>query len=199
MWYNNIPIPNRSCDAILSATNCSILLHTILPSVAYAEALPPEYEVTQVCANEDADDEVSVVVHGQQHDKVRDSECTHVQCRPDRLLYNAWSELARCHRHGAASNWRLLRGRILSHAVVIRRGGSEGTGRRGNECLGVLLNDEAVVLLGRAAQELEEDDEEDDADAGTGKHGFGAYVPGLCDETCVDDVPVPQHLSERVC
>jgi hypothetical protein len=24
-------------------------------------------------------------------------------------------------------------------------------------------------------------------------------VPGLCDETCVDDVPVPQHLSERVC
>lgn len=60
----------------------------------------------------------------------------------------------------------------------------------------MLLDDVAIVFFGRAPQEFEEDDEEDYSDAGAGEHGFGAYVPGLCDETCVYNVPIPQHLRD---
>jgi len=55
----------------------------------------------------------------------------------------------------------------------------------------VLLDDVAIVFFGCAPQKLEEDDEEDYSDARAGEHGFRAYMPGLCDETCVDYVPVP--------
>jgi hypothetical protein len=49
-------------------------------------------------------------------------------------------------------------------------------------CFGVLSDDEAIVFLAGAAQELEQDYEEDDADHGAGEHAFGADVPGAGDD-----------------
>lgn len=49
----------------------------------------------------------------------------------------------------------------------------------------------AVVFLCGAPEQFEGHDEEDDADAGTGHHGFGFYLPGGGDEASVDGVPVP--------
>ena len=62
----------------------------------------------------------------------------------------------------------------------------------------MLLDDVAIVFFRCASQKFEEDDEEDYSDAGAGEHGFRAYVPGLCDETCVDYIPVPQHLRDEL-
>lgn len=62
----------------------------------------------------------------------------------------------------------------------------------------MLLDEEAVVLLGQAAEELESHDEEDDTDAGTREHALGLDLPGLGDEAGVNDVPVPEHLVDVV-
>lgn len=61
------------CD-ILATADGDILLHAILTASTHAEALPPEDEVSKVCADENADDDVSVVIHGEQHDEVGDGE-----------------------------------------------------------------------------------------------------------------------------
>lgn len=165
-------------------------------SLPDAQSLPLKDEGAKIGTDEDADDEVTVVVHGQQHDKARDSKLNHVYQRTDGLLEHAWAE----GRHGDA-------GRASQLAAVdgleARLGGIGwgsglgcGGGGRGRflELGGVLLDDEAVVLLGQAAEELEGHDEEDDADAGAGEHALGLDLPGLGDEAGVDDVPVPEHL-----
>ena len=68
----------RHCD-YLATTDRSILLHAILSPFAHAEGLPSAEEVSDVSADEDADYDVSVVVHGQQHDKVSNRELKHVE------------------------------------------------------------------------------------------------------------------------
>ena len=57
-----------------SAANGNLLLHSILSAASNVEALPAKDEVAQIRANEDANDDVSVVVHGQQHDEVGDGK-----------------------------------------------------------------------------------------------------------------------------
>lgn len=52
------------CDRLATADR-DVLLHAIFAALAHVEALPPEDEVPEICANEDADDDVSVVVHGE--------------------------------------------------------------------------------------------------------------------------------------
>lgn len=70
----------------LATTNRSIFLHAILPRLPNSKALVPEDEVPDIRPNEDTDYDVPIVVHGQQHDKVRHRKLQHVQQRADRLL-----------------------------------------------------------------------------------------------------------------
>lgn len=57
--------------------------------------MPAGDEVTDESANEDADDDVPIVVHGEEHDEVRHSELQHVQQCADELLEDGRCE-ARC-------------------------------------------------------------------------------------------------------
>lgn len=59
----------------------------------------------------------------------------------------------------------------------------------------VLLDEQSVVLLDGAAEELEEDGEADDADAGAGEHALGGDLPVLTDEAGVDGVVVEHHVD----
>lgn len=60
---------NHHCDGLATADR-NIFLHAILSAFAHVEALPPEDEVSEICADEDADDDVSVVIHCEQHNEV---------------------------------------------------------------------------------------------------------------------------------
>lgn len=59
----------------------------------------------------------------------------------------------------------------------------------------VRADEVSVVLLDRAAQELKRHGQENDTDAGPGKHAARGDVPAGGDEARVDCVPVPQHLA----
>lgn len=136
------------------------------------EAFPAKNEVSDVRADEDGDDKVPIVVHGEQHDKVRNSELAHVQQRADSLLEHARAE-------GTCRNWIAIRGAGCGcrHLAVTVYG---GRGRRlggGCEGAGVLRNDVAVVFFAGATEEFEEDYQEDYTDAGACEHAFGCDVP----------------------
>lgn len=118
MWYNNRAILNRPYHVFLSATDRSILLHTVITATAEVEAFPPKDEVAQICTNENANDEVSVIVHSQQHNEVGHGKCAHVQCRSDRLLHNARSEFACCNGCRCSSSGCSCSGGSLSRAVI---------------------------------------------------------------------------------
>lgn len=93
----------RLCDYLATADR-DVLLHAVFAALAHTEALPPKDEVPEICANEDADDDVSVVVHGKQHDEVCDSKLQHMKESADCLLEDAGAELLRsgnCGRHGS--------------------------------------------------------------------------------------------------
>lgn len=62
----------------------------------------------------------------------------------------------------------------------------------------VLLDKVLVILLDGAAKKLEGYDEKDNTDARASKHALRSNAPASRDEAAVDDVPVPQHLQERV-
>lgn len=79
----------------LSTADGNVLLHPIGATSSNAEALPPKDEVANVCADEDTDDEISIVVHGEQHDEVRNSKLQHMQKRTDSLLQNCRAETLR--------------------------------------------------------------------------------------------------------
>jgi hypothetical protein len=91
------------CDCLATA-DCDVLLHAIFAALTHVEALPPEDEVSEICANEDTDDDVSVVIHGKQHDEVCDSELKHMEESANSLLEDAGAELLRsgsCSRPGS--------------------------------------------------------------------------------------------------
>lgn len=56
------------------------------------------------------------------------------------------------------------------------------------------MQQETIVFALQTAEELEEEHEGDDANAGPGEHAFGGDVPCRGEEACVDCVPVPEHL-----
>lgn len=169
------------------------LLHAISSAQPPSQTLPPEDEVPDVSPNEDTNDDIPIVVHSQQHDKVRHSKLQHMQQRPDRLLQDSRTEPLHSDRCTACS------ARIGSRAIVLgavagrSRAREPGSGC-GGDGLGMLADEEAVVFFGGAAQELERDDEEDDADAGASEHALAGDVPGAREEAGVDGVPVPEHL-----
>lgn len=72
------PTKSHHCG-YLATTDRGVLLHAILTTLPHVEALPPTDEVPKVRADEDANDDVSVVVHGQQHDEVGNRKLQHVE------------------------------------------------------------------------------------------------------------------------
>lgn len=54
--------------------------------------MPTEDECSHKGTDENADDEIPVVVHCQKHDDVSDSELCHVEESPDQLLEDSGSE-----------------------------------------------------------------------------------------------------------
>lgn len=57
-----------------------------LRSFPTCNRLPREDKRSQERSDEDADDDVPVVVHGKQHDKIRNRELSHMEHGPDKLL-----------------------------------------------------------------------------------------------------------------
>lgn len=54
-----------------------------------------------------------------------------------------------------------------------------------------------VELALETAEELEGDHEEDDTDTGASEGAFAGDLPGSGDETAVDGIPIPEHLSNK--
>lgn len=151
----------------LPAADGRVLLQPVLPTLSDVEVLPTKDEVSEVRTNEDADDEISVVVHSEQHDKVSDSELEHVEERADRLLDEAGAKLGiddgstgGC---GGSSCW-------LAIAIFRWRGGVGST--NGRDRPGVLCDNVAIVLLACATKELEDYDEENDSDTAASEHSL---------------------------
>lgn len=129
---------------------------------------PVADELAQPCTDEDTDDDVAVVVHGEQHDDVGGTESTGVDKSTDELLERGGTE---------------------------GQGSAVGAMGRGG-CTTVELSIQGrIVLLAQAAEEFDGHDEEDDADAGASEHALGPDVPLLRDEAGVDGVPIPQHRN----
>jgi len=149
----------------LATADRDVLLHAIFAALAYVEALPAEDEVSKICANEDADDDVSVVIHCKQHDEVCDCELQHMEKSTNSLLEDTGAEILRS--ESCASRGSL--------AVVGRSRGCNGGCRSvGSE---VLLNDVAVILFAGAAKEFEKNHKENDADARTCEHALRGNTP----------------------
>lgn len=150
--------------------------------------MPAEDEGPKEGAEEDANDEVAIVIHRKQHDDVRNGELRHVQKGADELLEDVGSEGLRLEqrrrRLGGRSLVRIVRGSIET------RSGCRG--RRG--VLYVGADDVRIELARGAAQSFKTHDEQEHADAGSCEHAFARDVPALGDETSVDRVPIPQHL-----
>jgi len=174
-------------------------LHTIIASISNIETLPTEDEVPNIYADEDADDKVSVIVHGQQHHTEREGKLACVQQCPNRLLHNSWPEHGRWSRATYSSRrcrtWSLVR-----TVSVGRRSRSRNhhwrRRRQGRSSLHPLLlgYNISIILLARATQKLEQDGQENDADAGAAEHGSGVDMPCRRHEARIEDVPVPEHL-----
>jgi hypothetical protein len=67
------------CISPSTTANSGILLHAIPATLSNTEALVSEDEVANIRSDEDANDNVPVVIHSQQHDKVRDCKLQHMQ------------------------------------------------------------------------------------------------------------------------
>lgn len=128
-----------------------------------------EYERPEVRADEDANDNVAIVVHCKQHDEIGNGKLDHVQQRPGSLFqYTRPEPLGlRC----ALTRWSGTRRRGWLIAVVPRCAGFESGSR------GVLLDEISIILLDGAAHELQRHGQQEDADARAGKHAGGGVVP----------------------
>lgn len=157
---------------------------------------PVEDERAKICSNKDANDDVAIVVHGEQHDKVRHGELESVKQSSDGLLSKTGTE---------SGHWWLASGRcsvetsacaILSLRLTTLRGPSN-IGLNGCKSVGsdVLLSDHVVVFFACTSEKLETNDQKNDADAGASEGTSCLYVPAPSDEAGVDGVPVPQHRN----
>lgn len=158
------------------------------------QGLPLEDKGAEEGAKEDAEQQVAVVVHGEQHEDIADEKGEHVQESPDGLLQNIWSERGNgtAAAAGDCRGGRLV-GAVEGGAAACGCGG-DGDGDGDGLTLGDVLPDEvSVVFLDGAAEELEGQGEEEDADAGAGEHGGRGDAPLGGEEAGVDGVEVEQH------
>ena len=130
-----------------------------------------------------------------QHQEVRDNKLGSVKKSTDKLLVQFWSvtiansSAARSRLSSSGSGLGIGLRRSATALVLVVRDSED------NAVLSVLAHEKAIVLFDGAAEKLEKDAEEDDADAGAGEHALAGDVPGGGDKACVDGVPVPKHLA----
>lgn len=122
---------------------------------------PVTKELAQPTAHKDANNDVAVKVHGEQHDDVGAAKREGVDEGANELL-----ERRRAEVDG------LARGDDSAGAPA----GSNGNAVGGGLALELTVQ-EVVILLAQTAEELDEDDEEDDADAGGGHHALVLDLP----------------------
>lgn len=104
-------------------------------------SLPGEHKRTQPRPDNDTNNNVSIIVHSQQHDKVCNSERNHVQRSADHLLEDIRPE----RRHASAGLRSARYGGVLTRNG---RGSSLGIGANDGSLVAcVLTEDEAVVLF----------------------------------------------------
>lgn len=156
---------------------------------------PGEDEAAQKRADEDTDDKVAIVVHGQQHDKVGYTELDHVQQRAQGVLQQGrtategtQASVGACSLgatdvgSSSGSGGGGGGGVVVVVVVVVRLfellGGrgvdfvlEDGPGQEMDEERG-LAGGVFVELMAQTAEELEGHDEQDDADAGAGEHAL---------------------------
>lgn len=142
---------------------------------------PVAQELADTSAQEDADDDVTVEVHGEQHDDVCTAKGHGMDKGPAQLLQRADAE-----SHGLGTG-------DLGGTAGAALGGHGRTVGGGTAV--ELAEEEGVVLLAEAAEELDEDDEQQDANAGSDHHAVVGDVPRRGQEACIDGVPIPQHLQ----
>lgn len=109
-----------------------------------------------------------------------------MQQRADRLLQNTRAKARRSNKRRGVCRRGL---RTVGTTSGRRDGGREG--------LDMLADDIAIVFLAGAAQSLEDDYEQNHADAGAREGALGLDAPRAGDEAGVDSVPIPQHLEGR--
>lgn len=170
-----------------------------------AYRFPREEKRPQERSDEDADDDVPVVVHGQQHDEIRNRELGHMERGPDKLL-----EQRRPHRAvidtssgggGDIGVRTLVRGRGRG-AVTFWDGSSCSCRRRQRGHLPPhtgTADDVGVVFAAHAAQEFKNHDEADDTDAGAAEHAVGGDVPVFGDEACygISEMRVAEWYAKK--
>lgn len=130
--------------------------------------LPREDERPEIRSDEDAYNDIAVVVHSKQHNKVRNRELQHVQQSADSLLDHVGPEF-------------LFKTSARYDAIRFRRAVLRGTAR--NRCrrrsfTNMLADEVSIILFTRAAKEFQDHDEDDDSDARAGEHAVGSDVPG---------------------
>lgn len=102
--------------------------------------MPAEDESSDESSKEDADYDVPIVVHREEHDDVSDRKLGHVQECSDELLKNAWCEALRLkERCGRLGRWRFAR--IVGHILEAR-----SSCRRRRRVLQVHAHDVGVIL-----------------------------------------------------
>lgn len=111
-----------------------------------------------------------------------------MQKRPYPLLQSTWSK-----RRNTIAGGGLLGGRQQRRGVP---SGANGGGGGGLMLRKVLLDEISVVFLDGAAQQLEHESEQEDADTGAGKDGVGGDAPLGGEEAGVCCVEVEEHLGE---
>lgn len=171
-----------------------------------ATSVPGKDKEADESTNEDADKYVAVVIHGQEHKHVRDRKLHRVKARADHLLVQRRHVTPPPHQRQRSLPVPQQRDhrmrRVILHtavaivttratiAVAFRQAG------RTDRCRGEggALLDQPVIFALQAAEELEEEHEGYDADAGADEHAVGGDVPCRGQEAGVDGVPVPQHL-----
>lgn len=176
-------------------SGCIILLPQL-------QGLPRKDKRAQKRADKDANNDIPVKVHRQQHDEIRHGKLQHVQRRPHRLL-----DQRRPHRRvlhlARLAGWPGecgLQTTTTGAVVGVRGGGRCGGGLGGfgrqDEVLRAetrAADNEGVVFAADAPEELQTEDEANDADAGAGEHPARGDVPGFGEEAGVYGVPVPKH------
>lgn len=184
-------------------------------SVPCNHVFPVESKVANIGTDEDTSKDVAIVVHGEptskttklaiqphpifffsnlQHHNIRRTKLKHVQKRANSLLQNSRSKRRnRSTRHGSRTS--------SPHSSSSTHGSSSTAvtqlfnSRAGSlDPRQVLIDEEAVVFAGSAAEALEGGDEDDGSDAGAGELAVGFNVPLVGEEAAADCVDVEEHL-----
>lgn len=155
------------------------------------DGVPTKGKEAQEGSQENADNEVAIVVHCKQHDEIGQSECNHMQqCTKGLLDKGEVDSVGRAHSHvcpmthercGASSDIGGVfvgldgLGGIISRASLFTTLG-------GMSMSSGLLDEVSLIDTTESTKHLQSDNKTDDTDTRSCKHGPGSDSPGGGDE-----------------